>query len=115
MDFLIKLGKNISRIRNGTNLTQANLAEKADVSISTIGRIEIGDGFPQMETLKKIATALSVELEDLFDFIPPVDNSMERTALITELEKQASKATKPALVYFITMISEYNKSLENTD
>ena len=58
MTFLEKLGKNIKRIRTKKGLTQSGLAEKADTSISTIARLEIGQSFTTYQTIKKIAKAL---------------------------------------------------------
>ncbi len=56
----------IKRIREKMGLSQKKLARLADVSNNTIINIEAGrQGNPTIETLKKIAKALNVPIEDL--------------------------------------------------
>jgi transcriptional regulator with XRE-family HTH domain len=45
--------------------TQEELSEKTQVTIRTIQRIENGDVNPHLQTIKLLATALDVEIEDL--------------------------------------------------
>ena len=53
-------------LREARKLTQAGLAQKANVSQSTIAHIEKGDKDPSLSTLKAIATALDVHIAILF-------------------------------------------------
>lgn len=54
------VGYKIKKIRCERKITQAALAEKAEVSTSLIGQIESGKVEPSLKTLEKIAAALSL-------------------------------------------------------
>lgn len=60
------LSKTVKRLRKKMRISQEKLARLADVSNNTIINIEAGkQGNPTIETLKKIAKALNVLVEDL--------------------------------------------------
>jgi transcriptional regulator with XRE-family HTH domain len=56
----------IKALRQELGLSQQQLAELAGVDKVTLIRIETGRGNPTVETLGKLATALGVEMADLF-------------------------------------------------
>jgi transcriptional regulator with XRE-family HTH domain len=60
------LGKRIQFYRKQRQLSQAALAEKADISITFLSKIERGIKYPTSETVSGIANGLGVELCDLF-------------------------------------------------
>ena len=60
------LGKRIQFFRKQRQLSQAVLAEKADISITFLSKIERGIKYPTSETISGIANGLEVELCDLF-------------------------------------------------
>jgi transcriptional regulator with XRE-family HTH domain len=60
------LGQNIKQLRSSRRMSQADLAEKADISIPFISEIERGNKWPQPDNLANIALALGVEVYDLF-------------------------------------------------
>ena len=60
------IAKIVKQLREKTGLSQEKLARLADVSNNTIINIEAGkQNNPTIETLKKIAKALNVPIEDL--------------------------------------------------
>jgi transcriptional regulator with XRE-family HTH domain len=60
------IAKTVKRLREKTGLSQEKLARLADVSNNTIINIEAGkQNNPTIETLKKIAKALEVGVDDL--------------------------------------------------
>ncbi len=61
-----ELGQKIKTMRLNRNLTQAELAEKIDVSQRTLSGIEIGENFVTADTLDKIVVALDTNFEELF-------------------------------------------------
>jgi len=61
-----KVGKNIKFFRFRRQLSQADLAEKAKISITSLSDIERGNNFPQAKTLCNLAKALDVEVWSLF-------------------------------------------------
>jgi transcriptional regulator with XRE-family HTH domain len=60
-------GKRVRSFREDAGLTQAALHEKANVPTNTIARLERGEHTATTPTLKKIASALGVTLNDLVD------------------------------------------------
>lgn len=58
-------GKRLRRLRKDSILTQDELAEAADISVSFLGGIERGHKSPTLETLDKLATALGISLSEL--------------------------------------------------
>jgi len=67
-EFLIQLGKNIVKLREGQKIRQIDLANMLDIDDSSLRRIESGRTNPTIITLKKIADSLKVKLSDLLDF-----------------------------------------------
>jgi len=65
---------NIKRHRQSRNLSQADLAEKLDISVNFLCNIENGNRWISPQTLVKFATALNVEPYELFkpaEALPP--------------------------------------------
>lgn len=60
-----QLGRRIQRIRHERGLTQAELAERADVSPPYISHIERGVKTASLDTLARIAESLGVALDSL--------------------------------------------------
>ena len=62
------LPKNLKKIREKKGLSQDRLAKLADVANNTIIKIEQGENAnPTLDTLKKIAKALEVSVDDLIN------------------------------------------------
>jgi len=60
------LAKNLKKLREKNGLSQDRLAKLADVANNTIIKIEQGENInPTLDTLKKIAKALDVGIEEL--------------------------------------------------
>lgn len=60
------LVQNLKRYRKKLKLTQEGLARKANISYNTVIKLESGGiTDPRMGTLKKLATALNVKIDDL--------------------------------------------------
>jgi transcriptional regulator with XRE-family HTH domain len=66
----LQLGKRVKFLRRHSRLTQAQLAEKTDLSVNYISEIENGLASPTLKTLLRLAQALDVEVEELFNFDP---------------------------------------------
>ncbi len=63
-----KFGMRLQEIRKTKGFTQEKLAEKIGVDTPHISNIERGKYFVTAETLENIATALSIQPKELFDF-----------------------------------------------
>jgi transcriptional regulator with XRE-family HTH domain len=57
---------NIKRYRQSRNLSQADLAEKLDISVNFLCNIENGNRWISPQTLVKFASVLNVEPYELF-------------------------------------------------
>jgi len=63
------LARNLKKLREKKGLSQDRLAKLADVANNTIIKIEQGENInPTLATLKKIAEALGVSLDELTDY-----------------------------------------------
>jgi len=88
------LGKNIKILRARRGLSQADLAEKADISIPFLSNIERGIKYPQPTMLSKIANALGVEVNELFVAHLEADGSAE---LLHHLSEDMTKHVNLAM------------------
>ena len=60
------IGDNIKKYRNKLGISQDVLSKRANLAFHTIAKIEAGSTpDPRIETVKKIADALGVSLDDL--------------------------------------------------
>lgn len=64
--FQRKFGDHLRRLRTTRKLTQEALAERSDLSVDAIRRIERGSFSPSLDTLGKLALGLDVSLKTLF-------------------------------------------------
>jgi transcriptional regulator with XRE-family HTH domain len=71
MDYIEKIGQRIFGIRKIKKITQERLAEKSDLTVSYISKIEAGKRNPSLITIEKIATGLGVEIYQLFTNTEP--------------------------------------------
>lgn len=61
------LGAKIRYLRKSKKIAQEKLSEMADISPRQMVRIEMGQSFPTIENLEKIAAALNVPIQTLFE------------------------------------------------
>jgi transcriptional regulator with XRE-family HTH domain len=62
------LSNNIKKLREAKGLSQEKLARLADVANNTLIKMESGENNnPTLETLKKVAKALEVSVDDLIN------------------------------------------------
>jgi transcriptional regulator with XRE-family HTH domain len=62
-----KFGANMREIRRDRGLTQEALAERCDLSIDAIRRVEWGTISPSLDTLWKLSDGLDITLATLFE------------------------------------------------
>jgi transcriptional regulator with XRE-family HTH domain len=60
-----QIGKRIAEIRKGQHISQMELAEMVDLSISYISHIETAKKKPSIESLIKIVNALNITMDEL--------------------------------------------------
>jgi transcriptional regulator with XRE-family HTH domain len=64
--FLKEVGKNIRNLRKKQGLSMEAVANDAEIEYRQLGRIERGEGNSTVISLKKIATAMNVEMYQFF-------------------------------------------------
>ena len=84
----ILFGKRMKELRKNLGLSQEELAERAYISSKYLSRIEMGQHFPSIDTLVKLANALNVELKDFFEFAHEATDTRELREILNGLLKQ---------------------------
>jgi transcriptional regulator with XRE-family HTH domain len=85
------LGRRIQFYRKQRQFSQAVLAEKADISITFLSKIERGIRYPTPETLSGIANGLEVSLCDLFQ---EAETSSEHQNMLARLQNDVIKTVE---------------------
>jgi transcriptional regulator with XRE-family HTH domain len=62
---IVKIGKNLRRLREDRLLTQAELAQRAGIALSSFVRVENDQVDPRFTTIRKLAQALDVDHREL--------------------------------------------------
>lgn len=63
-----KFGKRVRELRKSKGYTQEQIAELINIEPPNMSKLENGMHFPQPDKIEKIANALDVEVQELFDF-----------------------------------------------
>ena len=79
------LGMRIKELRKGIGFSQEELAERTGISSKYLSRIEMGQHFPSIDTLIRLADALNVELKDFFEFVHEVPSCRELKEILNNL------------------------------
>ena len=109
------IGEKIRAIRKSKGITQKDLAIAMGVSASMIGQYEVGIRSPKIETLKKIAQALGVDVNALLDLSSP--NAEERMTgeNICDIQGLLSDSSESEyeemLKMFFNMLSKMGKEI----
>ena len=61
----VKIGDNLRRLREDRLLTQAELAERAGIALSSLVRIENDQVNPRFSSIRKLARALDADPREL--------------------------------------------------
>jgi transcriptional regulator with XRE-family HTH domain len=62
---VVKIGRNLRPLREDRLLTQAELAERAGIALSSLVRIENDQVDPRFSSIRKLARALDVDPREL--------------------------------------------------
>jgi transcriptional regulator with XRE-family HTH domain len=79
VDITKALGQRIRLLRQSRSerITQEDLAERADISVSFLSMIERGERAPHIDTLARLARALGVSVSELFLFAEEEPESLD--------------------------------------
>ncbi len=108
-------GKLLASLRQQVNLTQAELAKKADVSRSMIAQLESGERRPSQKLVRALCQAMKVSIEDerqllLAYEITPSGQTPEQIAAFLRADKNL---TQDQAEQIATLVREaYEKALQ---
>lgn len=85
------LGRRIKDLRKRNKMTQAELADIIGMETTNLCKLENGGQIPKEENIMKIASALKVEVRDLFDFGYIKSDEKIKTELINIINNAPSK------------------------
>ncbi|MBA3706299.1 MAG: helix-turn-helix transcriptional regulator [Bacteroidetes bacterium] len=91
---LAVVGQRIREIRKSKNLSQNDIAKRAGIAISQVGRIERGALNPSISALFVISRAMKVELKDLFKF----EESFFKNAIKKEIAIAVKRKAKAIII-----------------
>lgn len=112
----MSIGENIKKYRKQAELTQKELAEKANLSESAIKYYESNRRNPKLETLDKIGDALGISINYL-------TSKEEKKALITEeiqetkqlLEQLMETPSDEEYEMILKLVNHYNDNFYNNE
>ena len=90
-----EIGEKINELRSSQNMTLKDLSEKTELSVSFLSQAERGLTSIAINTLKKIADALNVELNHFFT--PPRSH---RPAIMRSYEQEVFRIDESKYIYF---------------
>lgn len=93
------LAYNLKKKRRKCGFTQAQLAEKVNVSTHHIAMIEIARNYPTLELAERIANVLDIEVYELFLEEPTPKDALKwlHDTLVGNIEKVVGEAVKEAI------------------
>ncbi len=97
-------GKRVRELRKNMGFSQEDLAEKTDISSKYLSRVEMGQHFPSIDTLDRLANALKVELKDFFEFAHEARSSRELREVLSGMLKEADEEKLRLLVKIVRVV-----------
>jgi len=90
------VGDRIRFLRRSAGISQQDLCDLAHVHLTSIGRIERGEGNPKLDMLARIATALDTTVSDLVKGIGADDVDPKKRRRITAADLIRARAEEEA-------------------
>ena len=89
LEIQTRLAHNLKRLRKNRNLTQFELAEKANISEAMVKSIELSISWPSEKTLTNLAEALEIDI--IRFFVPIALEEKEQNNLYNEIKSVIAK------------------------
>ncbi|NDO45915.1 helix-turn-helix transcriptional regulator [Clostridium sp. ASF356] len=99
-----EMGSRIKKARLSQNLTQEQLAELLDISVSYVSLIERGSRNATVETLLAIADVLHVSVTSLLQDSGDLDRDEEQSNIWNELTKNRTAEEKDMILQTVKTI-----------
>ena len=108
-DIAKTIGDRLRTYRNRVGLSQEELAEKAGVHPTYIGQLERGEKNATLESVEKVARALNLPFEVLFESIIEGDTGNDVARECYELVTAQPEKEQRAILDLIKKTIEYKK------
>jgi transcriptional regulator with XRE-family HTH domain len=100
-EILKVFGKRLRSLRRAKDLTQEQVAERAGLSLQSVGEIERGRGNPTLVNIERLSAALGEDLTTLFDL---GDVKLSKEQAQQELLELLNRATEEQVRAILTMV-----------
>lgn len=100
-------GEKIRILRQAAGFTQKQLSDKTKISLSAIGKYEIGERIPKYDTLLRIAKVLNVSFFDLID-----ENFVFNKDVIDAISTEETKKISNELQNKVNKVKTYVEKTE---
>ncbi|MCA2378363.1 helix-turn-helix domain-containing protein [Agrobacterium sp. 22-211-1] len=100
-------GANVRNHRKARGLTQEALAERVEVSMETIGKIERGSTAPTFATAERLASALDIQVTVLFGHQSDGMPEGNRGKLLANISRSLSSLNDEQLFRLAKMIDAF--------
>lgn len=107
MKYLELFAKNLKNCRNKKNMTQAQLAEKLNVHVSTIARIETAEHQISAKNIDRIVEILDISYGEFFDYSMAEEINPTKENVLEKLNMLAKTMSSEDIQYFITCMKNY--------
>jgi transcriptional regulator with XRE-family HTH domain len=110
-----RFGARLREVRLSRGMTQAQLAEKAQVTTTYIGRLEGGGAAPGIDLVERLATALATTVADLLPASdPPETMELLRSQTKGLVGTLLEKADRETLLMLNPMLARIVESLSKS-
>ena len=100
-EILKVFGKRLRSLRRAKDLTQEQVAERAGLSLQSVGEIERGRGNPTLVNIERLSAALGEDVTTLFDL---GDVKLSKEQAQQELLELLNRATEEQVRAILTMV-----------
>ena len=101
-----RVGKRIQSVRKARGMTQAALAQEADLSVKYVSNIECGNKVPTLDTFIVIANVLQIDANTLLADVLDVSVAQESGDVSAKLAELAPNVQRKLLRVLDTLIEE---------
>lgn len=105
-----RIGQRLQIVRKSRGMTQAALAQAADLSVKYVSNIECGNKTPTLETFITIANILQIDANTLLTDVLDVSAAEESNDVSAKLAELTPSAQRKFLRVLDTMIDEFRES-----
>jgi XRE family transcriptional regulator, regulator of sulfur utilization len=81
------IGDRLRNVRKERGLSQEELADRAGLHFTFVGKVERGEQNATLETIEKMTSSLGISLEQLFRYIDPATEETDNYILMQIINK----------------------------